>query len=108
MSEWKILQVEDIVSSQKYSCIGGPFGSNLTTKDYVSKSNFPVIRGNNFIAGDRYFYDKDFVFISEEKAESLIQNSAYPGDLVFTQRGTIGQVALIPYNSKYSSRSVER
>ena len=29
------------------------------------------------------------------------QNTAYPNDLVFTQRGTIGQVAWIPEDAKY-------
>jgi type I restriction enzyme S subunit len=38
----------------------------------------------------------DFAFVSEEKADSLSANCAKPGDLVFTQRGTIGQVALVP------------
>jgi len=101
MSEWKFIKVEDIVSKDKYSCVGGPFGSNLVSQDYVNNSGVPVARGNNF-SGSRYFYDKDFVFVSEEKAKTLIQNSTYRGDLVFTQRGTIGQVALIPYDSKYS------
>ena len=51
--------------------------------------------------GTRYFHDDDFVFVSEEKAAALIQNTAYPGDLVFTQRGTIGGVAFIPPDAKY-------
>ena len=37
----------------------------------------------------------DFVFVSPEKAESLSANIAKPGDLVFTQRGTLGQVAIV-------------
>lgn len=27
--------------------------------------------------------------------------NAFPGDIVFTHRGTIGQVAIIPYNAKF-------
>ena len=38
----------------------------------------------------------DFVFVSAAKAETLSQNTARPGDLVFTQRGTLGQVSMIP------------
>jgi type I restriction enzyme S subunit len=41
----------------------------------------------------------DFVFVTEEKADELQANNAHPGDLVFTQRGTIGQVGLIPRDS---------
>ncbi len=37
-----------------------------------------------------------FAFVTTEKAASLSQNLARPGDLVFTQRGTLGQVALVP------------
>lgn len=40
----------------------------------------------------------EFAFVSSEKANSLAANCAKPGDLVFTQRGTLGQVALIPGN----------
>jgi type I restriction enzyme S subunit len=40
----------------------------------------------------------EFVFVTEEKADSLSANCANPGDLIFTQRGTIGQVALVPDN----------
>jgi len=38
----------------------------------------------------------EFVYVSEQKARELNPNAANPGDLVFTQRGTIGQVAIIP------------
>ena len=40
----------------------------------------------------------DFVFVTREKADSLSANCAKPGDLVFTQRVTIGQVAMVPYS----------
>ena len=38
----------------------------------------------------------DFVFVTPEKADSLKANLARPGDLVLTQRGTLGQVSIIP------------
>ncbi|ERE05316.1 hypothetical protein O166_10115 [Pseudogulbenkiania ferrooxidans EGD-HP2] len=38
----------------------------------------------------------EFVFVSEAKASALEPNKARPGDLVFTQRGTLGQVAIVP------------
>ncbi|CAJ7707119.1 Putative type-1 restriction enzyme [Burkholderia pseudomallei] len=37
-----------------------------------------------------------FVFVSHDKARSLEANLATPGDIVFTQRGTLGQVCLVP------------
>jgi type I restriction enzyme S subunit len=59
-----------------------------------------VIRGGN-LPNDRIFHDDDFVFVREEKADQLMSNTAYPGDLVFTQRGTLGQVGLIPTEARF-------
>jgi type I restriction enzyme S subunit len=74
---------------------GGPFGSSLGRKDYV-KDGVPVIRGNN-LSGPGRFNATDFVFVTEEKLErDLRRNTAIPGDLVITQRGTLGQVGVLP------------
>ena len=92
--QWPAATIESIRSNERYSLVGGPFGSNLTTRDYVDEG-VPVIRGGN-LPGDCKFLDDDFVFVSEEKADQLAANLAFSGDLVFTQRGTLGQVGLIP------------
>ncbi|MHA2708577.1 restriction endonuclease subunit S [Vibrio owensii] len=97
-SEWKTVCIDQIKSPQKYSCVGGPFGSSLSRKHYVD-SGVPVIRGVN-LYGD-IFSESEFVFVSPEKSQELQRNMAFRGDLVFTQRGTLGQVALIPENSDY-------
>ena len=55
----------------------------------------PVIRGSNLSIGTRWI-GGDFTYVSAEKAETLRRNIALPGDVVFTQRGTLGQVALVP------------
>lgn len=78
---------------------GGPFGSKLSRKHY-SLDGVPVIRGCNLPAGAKFSFE-DFVYVSEEKADELIANNAHPGDLVFTQRGTLGQVGLIPLDSPF-------
>lgn len=45
----------------------------------------------------RYLGMSDFVYVTESKMrEDLSSNLAKPLDLVFTQRGTLGQVAIIP------------
>lgn len=77
--------------------IGGPFGSSLVNNDYTS-SGVPVIRGMNLGFGRHL--GGTYAFVSEEKvAHDLARNTAAPGDVVFTQRGTLGQVALVPDNS---------
>jgi type I restriction enzyme S subunit len=89
--------IGELAAPIKNALVGGPFGSNLGTADYVS-AGVPVIRGQNL--GNGKFVGGDFVFVSDEKADQLKANLARPGDLVFTQRGNAvlhgGQVAIVP------------
>lgn len=92
---WERISIDEIKSSKRYSLVGGPFGSDLSGIHYVD-FGVPVIRGTN-LPFDLQFSSEDFVYVSEEKARKLISNSAYPGDLIFTQRGTLGQVGIVPF-----------
>lgn len=92
MAEWKTYRIQQL--QQPNGLVGGPFGSSLGTRDYIA-AGVPVIRGSN-LSSDRWFDDSEFVFVSERKAQELSRNIALPGDIVFTQRGTLGQVGLIP------------
>ena len=92
---WPQKKLELLASKERYSFIGGPFGSKLTSRDYVDHG-VPVIRGSNLNNG-RYLDMSDFVYVTDSKVrEDLSSNLAKPLDLVFTQRGTLGQVAIIP------------
>lgn len=93
--------IAEISEKSKYSCVGGPFGSNLTSKHYLEKPGIPVIRGNNLSQGETHFIDSGFIYVSEEKANTLKQNTAYRGDIIYTQRGTLGQVGIIPSHSLF-------
>ena len=86
------LILSDIAAPIKNAIVGGPFGSNLVSKDYV-EHGVPVIRGQNM--GGKWV-SGEFVYVSEEKAQALSQNTARVGDLMFTQRGTLGQVSIVP------------
>ncbi len=97
------LTLADIAAPVRNAIVGGPFGSNLVSKDYVD-SGVPVIRGQNM--GGKWI-SGDFVFVTPAKATQLTQNKARPGDLVFTQRGTLGQVSLVPHG-KYSEYVVSQ
>jgi type I restriction enzyme S subunit len=90
--EWRTVAVGDIAAPERNALVGGPFGSNLVSRDYVD-AGVPVIRGENM--GERWV-SGDFAYVTEVKARSLAGNLARPGDIVFTQRGTLGQVALVP------------
>ena len=90
--DWESSCVRAISSSSRNAIVGGPFGSDLVSKDYVAHG-VPVIRGQNM--SDRWV-SGSFVFVTPVKAKSLEANLAYSGDIIFTQRGTLGQVSLVP------------
>jgi type I restriction enzyme S subunit len=89
---WGATTIRGIASPVRHAVVGGPFGSDLVSRDYVNEG-VPVIRGQNM--GGRWV-SGEFVFVTQEKANSLKANLARAGDIVFTQRGTLGQVSLIP------------
>jgi type I restriction enzyme S subunit len=96
--DWDVKTIDDIKGKKPYSIAMGPFGSNIT-KDNFLPSGVPVIRGGNL--NSEKFNELEFVFISEAKADSLKSSNAFPKDIVITHRGTLGQVGIIPVNSKY-------
>lgn len=104
--KWRTMPLDAVKASVPYAFVGGPFGSNLTTRDYVDEG-VPVIRGNN-LPTDASFHDDDFVFVSEKKADDLRSNTAFPGNLVFTQRGTLGQVGVIHVTHGFTASSFRR
>ena len=93
-SEWRECRLEDIAAPSRNALVGGPFGSDLVSSDYVPRG-VPVIRGENVSLGR--WVAGDFAFVSEQKADRLAANTAGPLDLVFTQRGAnhYRQVALV-------------
>jgi len=91
-NEWREATVGEIAARTRNALVGGPFGSNLVSADYV-ESGIPVIRGQNM--GSRWV-GGDFAYVSDAKAQALEANLARPRDIVFTQRGTLGQVSLVP------------
>lgn len=95
----RTVKLAELAANIRWAINGGPFGSKLVSKDYRDEG-VPVIRGAN-LPDSSWFSDDNLVFVSEEKADELLANNAHPGDVIFTQRGTLGQVGLIPLNSPY-------
>jgi type I restriction enzyme S subunit len=92
IDSWTEVPFEELAAPFRNAIVGGPFGSDLVSKDYVS-SGTPVIRGQNM---QGRWVGGEFVYVTDAKAHSLLGNLARAGDLIFTQRGTLGQVALVP------------
>jgi type I restriction enzyme S subunit len=95
---------EEYISKEKKALISGPFGSDISAKYFVDEG-VPVIRGNNLSTGFVKFIDNGFAYITEEKADEL---NAYAicDDIVFTAVGTLGQVGIIPKESKYKKYTI--
>ena len=93
MSKWVECRIKDIASDKRNAVAMGPFGSRITKNNFVDQG-VPVIRGVNL--SQNRFFPKDFVFLTENKADELRTSNAFPNDLVFTHRGTLGQVGIIP------------
>ncbi len=90
---WPIVRVKEVKAASRNALASGPFGSNLGSGDYVTEG-VPVIRGKNLNHGK--WIGGEFVYVSQQKANQLKANLCQPSDLIFTQRGTVGQVALVP------------
>ena len=70
--DWQETTVGDLASQARNAIVGGPFGSDLVSLDYVDEG-VPVIRGQNM--GSNFVSGK-FAFVSDEKANSLKANTA--------------------------------
>ncbi|MET9606634.1 hypothetical protein ABZZ17_16395 [Streptomyces sp. NPDC006512] len=99
MADWKFVEYQSLTSPEDHSAFAmGPLGSRITKEDYV-RDGVPVIRGVNLAHG---ILDGEFVFVSEEKANEVPSANVHPGDIVFTHRGAVGQVSVIPRGHEFS------
>ncbi|MBG0813320.1 restriction endonuclease subunit S [Planomonospora sp. ID82291] len=98
MAEWDFVTYGSLASSDRAAFAMGPFGSKITKENYVN-SGVPVIRGVNLANG--IFLDDEFVYITDEKADEIFSANIEPGDLIFTHRGTIGQVSMLPREPRF-------
>ncbi len=73
--------------------ICGPFGSAIKNSDYCS-TGIPFIRITN-ISKDGYMDYSDMIYISEELGNSLSRTQVSAGDIVISQRGSLGQCAIV-------------
>ncbi len=93
-SEWETRKIEEIAEKAGM----GPFGSSIRVSTFVSEG-IPVISGQH-LRGTR-LEDLDYNFITHEHADRLRSANVFPGDIIFTHAGNIGQVAYIPNTSRY-------
>lgn len=84
----------------KWSFIGGPFGSNLKASDFTN-SGIRVIQLQNI--GDGEFKNDCKIFTSIEKADELLSCNIFPGDIIIAKMGDpVARACIIPnHHSRY-------
>ncbi len=105
VSKWVEVPLEQLKAQTKSAFAMGPFGSKIKAENFTTVG-VPVIKGGNLNA--TYLDESDFDFLTQEKADELESAKARRLDIVITHRGTLGQVGLIPENSKYEEYVVSQ
>lgn len=98
---WSWSTIEELALPEGRPIVSGPFGSNIGKRFFVD-AGVPVIRGNNLTMDMTRFIDDGFVFVTPQKADDLGNVDAKSGDLILTAAGSIGQVGIIPEDSRFS------
>ena len=93
--EWATTTIKELADKVAM----GPFGSSIKVDTFVSEG-VPIISGQH-LHGFRVDDEPGFNFISPEHAQRLANANVNRGDIVFTHRGNIGQVAYIHDGSMF-------
>ena len=91
---WKTNTIEELAKQIAM----GPFGSNIKVSTFVDEG-IPVISGQHL--KDTLLTDSTFNYVTPEHAGKLARSNVFPGDIIFTHAGSIGQVSLIPKDAKF-------
>lgn len=92
---WEITRFSDIADkSVPWSIGGGPFGSNLKASDYTDKG-VRIIQLQNI--GDGRFHDEYAIYTSDAKADELLSNNIYPGEIILSKMGDpVARACFVP------------
>lgn len=93
LTKFQKIKIEKVASKEKHALSSGPFGSNLTSKDYVDYGVL-VLRGKNITQGELDLSDSKY--ISHGKANSLSRSIVKSGDIVVVAVGSSGFSFTIP------------
>ena len=91
-NNWSIIRLKHIKSDEKYAIVDGPFGTAISTEDYVEEG-IPLVRITNIKSPN--ISKKDLVYITEDHASNLQRSRLNKGDIVFAKTGaTIGKCGI--------------
>lgn len=87
----------ELMSNLIESISMGPFGSDVKVK-YFTNKGIPFLSGENLTSVK--MNDRNLKYFPEERATKLSKAIVYPGDIVVTHRGTLGQLSYVPNDLK--------
>lgn len=90
---WREARLEETLAKEKHAFVGGPFGSNLQSKDYT-ECGVMIIQLNNIGIGT--FNLENRKFTSVEKANELRSCNAFPGDIIIAKMMPAGRACILP------------
>jgi len=97
-ADWEWGTLVDVVTGKQYSITGGPFGSDLQTKDYTIEG-VQIIQLQNI--GDGEFINDSKVYTSEEKANRLKSCNIFPNDIILAKMAEpVARACIIPNINK--------
>ena len=98
--EWEVNELVDVSDEKQHSFTGGPFGSDLQTKNYT-KTGVRIIQLQNI--GDGEFINEYKIFTSENKANQLFSCNIFPGDIIISKMADpVARACIIPkYHERY-------
>ena len=93
--DWDVIELIDTASkSKKWSFVGGPFGSSLKTDDYT-EYGIQIIQLQNM--GDGHFINDNVIYTSVEKANELLSNNIYAGEIIISKMGDpVARACIMP------------
>ncbi|WP_156188822.1 restriction endonuclease subunit S [Acinetobacter indicus] len=93
--DWEVIELIDTASkSKKWSFVGGPFGSSLKTDDYT-EYGIQIIQLQNM--GDGHFINDNVIYTSVEKANELLSNNIYAGEIIISKMGDpVARACIMP------------
>nr|WP_289038041.1 restriction endonuclease subunit S [uncultured Allobacillus sp.] len=96
---WNVVDLIEVADKEeKYSFVGGPFGSDLTSKEYT-ENGVRIIQLQNI--GDGQFNDNYKIYTTDEKANQLYKCNIFPGDIIIAKMAEpVARACIIPNSEK--------
>ena len=91
-ASWCSIPLGNLVDSEKYAMVDGPFGSDLKNEEYVD-AGIPIVQLNNIKPLHHSINSLKYVTI--EKAISLSRHNAKAGDIVIAKMMPAGRSCIL-------------